>query len=84
MEFVMDPAVPSGDFEPLWLCQDRSVLGREFFVMRRVKGTAAGHLLVKPGPLGGNRVALATTSGERLARIHSISPTSALGFLPPL
>jgi aminoglycoside phosphotransferase (APT) family kinase protein len=70
--------------EPLWLCQDRSVLGREFFVMRRVKGTAAGHLLAKPGPLGGDRVLLATTLGEQLARIHSIAPTPALGFLPPL
>jgi aminoglycoside phosphotransferase (APT) family kinase protein len=78
--FEADVKVP----EPLWLCQDRTVLGRDFFVMRRIGGTAAGHLLAKPGPLGGDRVVLATTLGEQLARIHSIAPMPALDFLPLL
>jgi aminoglycoside phosphotransferase (APT) family kinase protein len=70
--------------EPLWLCQDREVLGRDFFVMRRIEGTAAGHLLAKSGPLGGDRVALARTLGEQLARIHAIAPGPVLAFLAPL
>ena len=31
--------------QPLWLCEDPAVIGRPFFVMRCVEGTAAGHLL---------------------------------------
>lgn len=69
--------------EPLWLCEDREVIGRQFFVMRRIAGTAAGHLLVKDGKYGGDRVQLAERLGEELARIHSIRPPRAdLGFLP--
>lgn len=69
--------------EPLWLCEDREVIGRQFFVMRRIAGTAAGHLLVKDGKYGGDRVRLAERLGEELARIHSIRPPRAdLGFLP--
>ena len=29
--------------EPLWLCTDRSVLGRDFYLMRRMAGVATGH-----------------------------------------
>lgn len=69
--------------EPLWLCEDRDVIGRPFFVMRRVGGTAAGHLLVKDGRLGGDRVRLAERLGSELARIHAIHPPRAeLDFLP--
>ncbi|ENO85104.1 phosphotransferase family protein [Thauera linaloolentis] len=69
--------------EPLWLCEDREPIGRQFFVMRRVGGTAAGHRLVKDAALGGDRVHLAERLGEELARIHSIRPPRAdLAFLP--
>lgn len=60
--------------EPLWLCDDTSLIGRQFFVMRRVAGTAAGHLLVKDGRYGGDRVLLTERLGEELAHIHSIRP----------
>ncbi|WP_332673184.1 phosphotransferase family protein [Aromatoleum sp.] len=69
--------------EPLWLCEDREVIGRPFFVMRRIAGTAAGHMLVKDERLGGDRVKLAERLGAELARIHSIRPPRAdLGFMP--
>jgi aminoglycoside phosphotransferase (APT) family kinase protein len=60
--------------EPLWLCQDPHVIGRPFFVMRRVRGTALGHLLVKGAQYGGDRAELANRLGRELARIHSIRP----------
>lgn len=70
--------------QPLWLCEERSVLGRPFFLMRRVAGTASPHLIVKPGSAwGGNRVALAEQLGREMARIHSITPPRQdLAFLP--
>ncbi len=69
--------------EPLWLCDDPAVIGRPFFLMRRIGGTAAGHLLVKDGRYGGDRVALAERLGRELARIHSVRPPrAALDFLP--
>lgn len=69
--------------EPLWLCEDLGVLGRAFFVMRRIAGTAAGHVLVKDDGFRGDRVALAERLGNELARIHSIRPPRPdLAFLP--
>lgn len=68
--------------EPLWLCADRAVMGRPFFVMRRIGGTATAHHVVKSDTLGGDRRVLAERLGEELARIHSIVPGRAsLGFL---
>ena len=68
--------------EPLWLCEDPAVLGKTFYVMRRVAGTAAPHRLMKEGDLGGNRDELAGRLGLELARIHSIVPPRAeLDFL---
>lgn len=68
--------------EPLWLCDEPTVLERPFFVMRRVGGTAAGHRVVKDAALGGDRNTLARRLGGELARIHSIRPPrSDLSFL---
>jgi aminoglycoside phosphotransferase (APT) family kinase protein len=73
--------------EPLWCCADTTVIGRAFYVMRRVPGVAAGHRIVKDLSLGGDRDALAERLGLELARIHSVTPQSlvgaALGFLTP-
>jgi len=67
---------------PLWL-GDVSVLGREFFIMRRAAGTAAGHKLVRDLSLAKDRPALARQLGRELARIHSIRPPrDDLDFLP--
>lgn len=60
--------------EPLWSCTDTSVLGRAFFIMRRISGVAAGHRVVRDKALGGDREALTERLGEELARIHSITP----------
>lgn len=68
--------------EPLWLCEDRSVLGKTFYVMRRAEGTALPHRLMKESDLGGDRDELARRLGMELARIHSITPPcDELGFL---
>lgn len=66
--------------EPLWL-GDNSVFGRDFFVMRRVGGTAAGHRLVKDHSLGGDRVALVQRLGEEIAKIQRVRPAPELAFL---
>ena len=60
--------------EPLWLCEDPAVLGKTFYVMRRVAGTAVPHRLMKESDLGGDRDELAGRLGMELARIHSIAP----------
>lgn len=68
--------------EPLWLCEDPAVIGRPFFIMRRIDGIALGNRVVRDGP----HEALAGTLGGELARIHSIGPPRTdLAFLgnPP-
>ena len=60
--------------EPLWLCADEAVIGKPFYVMRRVAGTAAGHRIVRDMSLAPDRDALAEGLGENLARIHTITP----------
>jgi aminoglycoside phosphotransferase (APT) family kinase protein len=72
--------------EPLWCCTDVEIIGRAFYLMRRIPGVAAGHRIVKDPSLGGDRDALAERLGRELARIHSITPSSdgeALRFLAP-
>jgi aminoglycoside phosphotransferase (APT) family kinase protein len=66
--------------EPYWLCTDPEVIGRAFYLMRRMPGVAAGHRLVKETTLGGPREALAERLGRELARIHAITPQSIAGF----
>ncbi|NWN91872.1 phosphotransferase family protein [Marinobacter adhaerens] len=69
--------------EPLWLCSDLRVIGREFFIMQAVDGTAAGHRLVKDDSLVPDRPALCRDLGRNLAKIHSIKPPNgSLAFLP--
>lgn len=60
--------------EPLWLCEDSAIIGKPFYVMRRVSGTALGRTIVKDTELGGDRQALARRLGEELAKIHQIAP----------
>jgi len=68
--------------EPLWLCRDPAVLGRDFYLMRRIAGVAQGHRVVKDKSLGGDRAKLAERLGAELARIHAIRPGAAgLEFL---
>jgi aminoglycoside phosphotransferase (APT) family kinase protein len=70
--------------EPLWLCTDPEVLGKPFYLMDRVPGTAEGRLIVKPDGPGGDKRALAERLGEELAKIHGITPPRPdLDFLEP-
>ncbi|MGF1630940.1 MAG: phosphotransferase family protein [Kiloniellaceae bacterium] len=72
--------------EPLWLCEDSAVIGKAFYVMRRVMGTAVPQRLMKESALGGDRDELAGRLGAELARIHTIvPPRDELAFLgaPP-
>lgn len=68
--------------EPLALCEDRSVLGRSFFLMRALPGIAAGHRLSRDESLVPDRAQLAHDLGRSLAFCHSVSPPqSSLSFL---
>ncbi|MFQ5985465.1 MAG: phosphotransferase family protein [Alphaproteobacteria bacterium] len=68
--------------EPLWLCRDAGVIGKEFFVMRRVPGVSLGQKIVRDPAFDGVREALAERLSEELARIHTIRPGQAdLDFL---
>ncbi|GAB2175877.1 phosphotransferase family protein [Dongia sp. agr-C8] len=70
--------------QPLWLEPSGNVIGRPFYVMRRVKGLAQGRRLLRSleGEAGDQ---LATRLGAELAKLHRIRPASApetLAFLP--
>lgn len=67
---------------PLFLCRDPGVLGREFFVMERLPGVAAGHRLTREPSLVPDGDALARELGANLARIHAIRPPCP-GFEAP-
>jgi aminoglycoside phosphotransferase (APT) family kinase protein len=67
--------------EPWLLCTDRRVLGRAFYLMRRLHGTAAGHRLVREAGLGGPRDALAERLGGELARLHRVTPATMERYL---
>ncbi|HTZ36634.1 MAG TPA: phosphotransferase family protein [Stellaceae bacterium] len=70
--------------EPLFACADRAVLGRPFFVMRRLAGSAAGRPITLAPELEAARPALAERLGQELARLQTIRPPrDDLGFLPP-
>ncbi|GHC16349.1 hypothetical protein GCM10010082_03990 [Kushneria pakistanensis] len=57
--------------EPLWMCEDDSVLGRPFMIMRHVGGEASPRSLV--GQAGdGALEALVEALGAELARIHAL------------
>ncbi|NQW01134.1 MAG: phosphotransferase family protein [Rhodospirillales bacterium] len=63
---------------PCFLCEDPDVLGRPFFLMHRLAGTAAGHRLTKAD----DNPDLIRELAENLARIHTILPTQpGLAFL---
>jgi aminoglycoside phosphotransferase (APT) family kinase protein len=60
------------------LCEDKAILGQPFFLMSRLKGTAAAHVLTK----GGEKLKLVRSLAQNLARIHSIDPIQQeLSFL---
>lgn len=60
--------------EPLWLCEDKDLIGRQFFLMRRAGGTANRPQLIKGT---GRQEGLANRMGMELARIYAIEPPCA-------
>ena len=71
--------------QPLYLCRDRDVIGREFFIMQRMPGLTAGHRLTREAALVPDGNALAEALGANLARVHAIRPpcTGLEGLAPP-
>jgi aminoglycoside phosphotransferase (APT) family kinase protein len=71
--------------EPLWLEPSGEVIGRPFYLMRRVAGTAQPRRLLRSlEPEAGD--ALARRLGAELAKLHKIRPADApstIAFLPP-
>jgi len=69
---------------PLFLCTDPAVIGRAFYVMEKVPGTADGRRLVQSDWSATQRREIVSTLGRELARLHAINPTAAgLTFLEP-
>jgi aminoglycoside phosphotransferase (APT) family kinase protein len=64
--------------EPLWYCDDVTVTGRPFYLMRRIGGEALGSRIVRHAP----HDKLAQRLGRELAIIHTITPPrEELAFL---
>ena len=59
--------------EPLFLCRDAKVIGKPFFVMRWMPGTADGERIVA-GEIGGSRAVLAERLARELAKLHQLRP----------
>jgi len=71
--------------EPLWLCRDTSVIGRPFYIMARVPGTADARRLVETNWTPDQRRAIVAAFGRELARLHGIDdgkPTLAFVAKP--
>ncbi len=70
--------------EPLWASDDLETMGKPFFTMRRIEGTAAAHRITRDPALEPALPAIAERLGRELARIHTIRPPRAdLAFLAP-
>jgi aminoglycoside phosphotransferase (APT) family kinase protein len=69
--------------EPLWACADPSVLGKPFFVMRRIDGTAQGRQITSDPALEPVLPEIAARLARELARVQTIRPPRPdLAFLP--
>ncbi|MGB6104240.1 MAG: phosphotransferase family protein [Pusillimonas sp.] len=82
---VLDVAYEAGVTvpRPLWLCSDRSVIGRDFCVMMRVPGTASGRQLVRGALTEAQSRQLVRQLGSELACLHRVRPPQdRLAFLP--
>jgi aminoglycoside phosphotransferase (APT) family kinase protein len=70
--------------EPLFACADTGVIGKPFFVMRRVAGSALGGPIVRDPALEPARPAIAERLGRELARLQTVRPPrDDLAFLTP-
>lgn len=65
--------------QPLLLCNDASVIGQPFFIMKKLPGIAAGHRVVR---MTLDRKQIAQELAQLAARIHAIrAPIAELPFL---
>jgi aminoglycoside phosphotransferase (APT) family kinase protein len=70
--------------EPLFACADPGIIGKPFFVMRRVAGAAQGRQITGDPALESVLPRIAARLGEELARIQTIRPPQPdLAFLAP-
>lgn len=68
--------------EPLWFGSDHRIIGRDFFIMQALDGTASGHRLTNDKYVQAHRVELCHDLGRNLALLHRVSPEqSGLSFL---
>jgi len=68
--------------KPLWLCNDPAIIGRPFYIMEKVPGTADGRRLVRSNWTVEQRRAIVQTLAVELARLHRIDTANpALSFL---
>src|SRR5437763_6989143 len=68
--------------EPLFACSDPAVIGKPFFVMRRLRGTAQGRVITADPYLEPDLPQIAARLGEELACLQRIRPPRAeLSFL---
>ncbi len=69
--------------EPLFACVDVAIIGKVFFVMRRLDGTAQGRFITQHPALQAELPALAERLGRELGRLQTIRPPRAdLAVLP--
>ncbi len=69
--------------EPVALCTDPAVLGRPFYVMRRVPGEARGVRLVRDPEVVRHGEAIVRQVAREMAKLHGIRPPHPdLDFLP--
>ncbi len=70
--------------QPLWLHEDRGEVGRDFYIMRRLGGSAAPKPLVRGDLDDAARSRLLEELGAALAAVHSVRPPrDELAFLDP-
>jgi aminoglycoside phosphotransferase (APT) family kinase protein len=68
--------------EPLFACHDSKIIGKPFFVMRRLPGTAQGRVITADPALEPALPEIAARLGAQLARIQTIRPPRTdLAFL---
>lgn len=69
--------------EPVALCEDVTVIGKLFYLMRRMPGEARGHKLVRDPMVRANGEALVAQVAAEMAKLHRLQPPlPALGFVP--
>ncbi|WP_313024390.1 phosphotransferase family protein [Pseudomonas lopnurensis] len=60
--------------EPLWLHRDQGEIGKNFYLMKRIGGTASGRELVRAERTPEQRASLLAQLGASLAALHSVTP----------